>query len=311
MTEDRKPSALVLRDRVGSENEKNFKKDLKDSSVAKEVDIENSLEWKDQQSEVKDPYELGEKLEKGEVKAADMKSGEALKDVGDSANDKGDEIPKRNRTKEEQDEVDKYRLGLGDLVYDNEPGKRFEDRMKKDMGDKLYKERQEKLKFRGKAPMYNKDPQPVENTTADKVQFDKEQTGWNERVGLKEGMVSGKYFDELGKKRIVDFDLKEVIEIKDVKEAEKFQEVSLEGLGNTYTQKVSVNENVVKAMNEHKFYTDGKKVFALKNPVQNLNEAALITKPVVNEQMNKMKHLLGYKPETFTNTDNTKKNRGF
>ena len=145
MTEDRKPSALVLRDRVGSENEKNFKKDLKDSSVSKIVDIENSLEYADQQTEVKDPHELAEKLEKGEVKAGDMKSGEALKDVGDSANDKGDEIPKRNLTKEEQDEVKKYKLNLKDYVFDNEPGKRFEDRMKKDMGEENYKQRQENL----------------------------------------------------------------------------------------------------------------------------------------------------------------------
>jgi hypothetical protein len=79
MTEDRKPSALVLKDRLGVENKKNFKKDLKDSSISKIVDIENALEYNDQQTEVKDPYELGEKLEKGEIKATDAKSGEALK----------------------------------------------------------------------------------------------------------------------------------------------------------------------------------------------------------------------------------------
>ena len=312
MTEDRKPSALVLKDRLGVENKKNFKKDLKDSSISKIVDIENALEYNDQQTEVKDPYELGEKLEKGEIKATDAKSGEALKDVGDSANDAGDEIPKRNMTTEEADEVKKYKLNLKDYVYDNEPGKRFEDRMKADMGDENYKQRQINLEFRGKAPMYNKDPQPIEQTKAKKVQFDKEQTGWNERVGLKEGMVSGKYFDALGKKKIVDFDLKEVVEITDVKEAEKLQKLNLEGLGNTYTSKVSVNENVVKAMNEHKFFTDGTKVFAMKNPVQNLNENEQKTeKRPVNEQFGKMKHLLGYKPDVYMNTDNVKKNRGF
>ena len=147
MTEDRKPSALVLRDRVGSENEKNFKKDLKDSSVSKIVDIENSLEYADQQTEVKYPYELAEKLEKGEKKSADMESGEALKDVGDSANDKGDEIPKRNMTEEEAEEVKKYKLNLKDYVFDNEPGKRFEDRMKKDMGEENYKQRQTNLEI--------------------------------------------------------------------------------------------------------------------------------------------------------------------
>ena len=168
------------------------------------------------------------------------------------------------------------------------------------------------LKFRGKAPMYNKDPQPTAPTTADKVQFDKEQTGWNERVGLKEGMVTGKYFDTLGKKKIVDFDLKEVVEITDVKEAEKLQKLNLEGLGNTYTSKVSVNENVVKAMNEHKFFTDGTKVFAMKNPVQILNENEQKTeKRPVNEQFEKIKHLSNYKPDDYTNTKGTKEKRGF
>lgn len=306
MTEDRKPSALILKDRLGNENEKNFKKDLKDSSVSKIVDIENALEYGDQQTEVKDPYELGQKLEKGEKKSADMESGEALKDVGNSTNDAGDEIPKRNMTEEEDDEVKKYKLNLKDYVYDNKPDKRFEDRMKKDMGEANYKQRQKNLEFRGKAPMYNKDPQPTAPTTADKVQFDKEQTGWNERVGLKEGMVSGKYYNSLGKRSIVDFNLNEVVEL--TASNDNLFEINLEGLGNTYTQKVVVNENVVKAMNEHKFFTDGTKVFAMKNPVQNLNENEQKTeKRPVNEQFNKMKHLLGYKPDDYVNTKNNRR----
>lgn len=307
MTEDRKPSALILRDRVGSENEKNFKMDMKNSSIKDIVDIENELEWKDQQTEIGDnPYELGEKLEKGEIKTTDAKSGEALKNVGNSANDKGDEIPKRNLSKEEQDEVNLYRLGLGDLVYDNEVGERFENRMKKDMGEKLYKQRQDKLAFRGKAPMYNKDPQPVEDTTAKKVQFDKEQTGWNERKGLKETVVSGKYFDALGKKRIIDFNLNEAIQLTAGKQTGLF-EVSLEGLGNIYAHiektngsQLNINENAVNAISKNKFFTDGTKVFVMKNPVQNLNEnEQKDKKPAVNEQMNKMKHLVGYNTNDF------------
>jgi hypothetical protein len=34
-------------------------------------------------------------------------------------------------------------------------------------------------------------------------------------------------------------------------------------------------------------------------------------KQPINEQFNKMKHLLGYKPNDFVNTNNVKKNRGF
>jgi hypothetical protein len=300
MTEDRKPSALVLKDRLGVDNEKNFKKDLQHSGTKEIIDVEKELQWKDQQTDVDDPYKLGEKLEKGEIKATDAKSGEALKNVGDSANDAGDEIPKRNLSKEEQDEVNLYRLGLGDYVYDNEVGKRFEDRMKADMGDKLYELRQKKLEFRGKAPMYNKDPQPIDQTTADKVQFDKEQTGWNERMGLKEGMITGKFKDYLNKRKIIDFNLNEVWELRTAEPTEFLCELNFDGLGNTYTQKVSVNENVVKAMSGNKFYTNGVEVFVLKAPVQNLSESAEKTaKPVVNEQMKKMKHLVGYNTATF------------
>jgi len=64
-------------------------------------------------------------------------------------------------------------------------------------------------------------------------------------------------------------------------------------------------------METHKFYTDGDEIFAIKNPVQNLNESTNNEKPIVNEQYDKMKHLLGYKPQDFVNTKNVKKNRGF
>ena len=315
MTEDRKPSSLVLRDRVGSENEANFKKDLQHSGTKEIIDVEKELQWKDQQTDVpKDPQKLGMDIEK---KSLSVTKGEALKNVGDSTNEKGDEIPKRNLTKEEQDEVNNYRLGLGDYVYDNEVGEKFEDRMKADMGEELYKQRQEKLKFRGKAPMYNKEAQPTQATGVDKVQFDKEQSGWNERDGIKESMITGRYHDALGKRRLIDFTLNEVKKITTDMIKESLFELDFTGLGNTYNSKtvdnkVSVNEGVVKAIDTHKFYTDGKKIFAVKNPVQSLTEgASKESKPIVNEQVDKMKHLLGYKPETFTNTINVKKNRGF
>jgi len=315
MSEDRKPSALVLRDRVGSENEVNFKKDLQHSGTKEIIDVEKELQWKDQQTDIgKDPQKLGQDIEKKQIKVT---KGEALKNEGDSDNDKGNELIKRNLSNEEQSEVDNYRLGLGDYVYDNAPSKKYETRMEKDMGKKLYKQRQKKLEFRGKQPMYNKDPQPTTPTTADKVQFDKEQTGWNEREGLKESMITGRYFDALNKRRLIDFTLNEVKLVNDAKSIEPLFELDFTGLGNSYNSKsndnkVSVNEGVVNVISAHKFYTNGKKIFAVKNPVQNLNENEQKgKKPVINEQMNKMKHLLGYKPESFTNTNNVKKNRGF
>jgi hypothetical protein len=316
MAEDRKPSALVLRDRVGSENEKNFKSDLQDSGTKEIIDVEKELQWKDQQTDVgKDPQKLGADIEKKEIKTTDAEGDEALKNVGDSANDKGDEIPKRNFTDDEQHEVDMHRLGLSDTVFDNEPGKRFEDRMKAGMGDAIYKQRQEKLEFRGKAPMYNKDVQPVEDTTSHKVQFNKEQTGWNEREGLKEAMVTGRFNNALNKRHIIDFNLSEVVELKEG--TENLFKLDFTGLGNSYESKtvnkrVSVNESVVRALTTYQFFTDGKEVFAIKNPVQKLNEnEQKDEKPVLNEQVNKMKHLSGYDPNNFVDTKNVKKNRGF
>lgn len=306
MTEDRKPSSLILKDRLGNENVSNFKKDLGQSSIKDIINVEKELQYADQQTEVgKDPQKLGNDIEKTEIKAT---KGEALQNVGNSTNDKGDEIPKRNFTKEEQNEIDMYRLGQQDLVYDNKPDQRFEDRMKADMGEKLYKQRQDKMEFRAKAPMYNKDSQPTEKGV-NSVQFDKEKSMWNEREGLKESIVSGKYSDILNKKRIIDFNLNEV---KEITESNDLFELNLEGLGNTYTNKVNLNENVINAINNYKFYTDGKAVFMQKNKLENLSEGVLKEeKPKINKEFDKMKHLLGYKPSNYTNTNNVKKNRGF
>ncbi len=309
MSEDRKPSALVLKDRLGNENKKNFKSDLQDSGTKEIIDVEKELQWKDQQTDVKDAQKLGQDIEKKEIKVTDAEGEEHLKNVGNSTNDKGDEIPKRNRTTEEQEEIDMYRNGQHSWIYDNEPDKRFEDRMKADMGEDIYKMRQEQLKFKGKAPMYNKDPQPVEDTTSDKVQFNKEQTGWNERIGLKEGVISAKYVDIIGKTKFVDFNLSDVIEVKELTEGAI--SLDLKGLGNIYSNKVQINESISKTIEKWNFYLVDGKVVAYK-PVQNLTESEhKIKKPVINEQFNKMKHLTGYKPNKFVDTKNVKKNRGF
>jgi len=99
----------------------------------------------------------------------------------------------------------------------------------------------------------------------------------------------------------MDFNLNEVLELKATSTRQSgLYEVSLEGLGNTYTQKVSVNEGVVKAINKFKFFTNGTDVFAWKAPVQNLSETEQkAQKPAMNEQMVKMKHLVGYNTNDF------------
>ena len=313
IVEDRKPSALVLKDSLGSDNVKNFKSDMKNSNTGNVIDVEKEMQWKEQQTEVGDnPQKLNQDIEKQVLKNT---KGNALENVGDSANNKGDEVPKRNLTTEEQDEVDMYRLGQQDLVYDNKPSERFEERMKADMGDRLYDQRQKKLEFRGKAPMYNKDPQPIEDTTSDKVQFNKEQTGWNERTGLKESMITGRYKDVLNKNKIIDFMLENVVIVESIDE--NLHKLDFTGLGNSLlsksvNNKVIVNEEVVGVINSHNFYTNGKEVFAIKIAPKLINEGCENNEDNnLNESLVRLKHLSSYKPKNFIDTKNIKKSRGF
>jgi hypothetical protein len=327
MAEDKKTPSMVQGDRLRAENPKNFKKDLQHSGTKEIIDVEKELQWKDQQTDVgDDPQKLGQDIEKKEIKVADMKSNHALKNVGNSTNRPGDEIPKRNLTSDEQAEVDLYRNGQHSLNYDNEPSERFVDRMEADQGE-FFEMGEKQKEFKKDAPMYNKDTQPIEDAELEKVQFDKnvkqkgDDVAWNERMGLGsniklgESMITGRYIDALGKRRLIEFRLNEVLEVKTIDEGMK---LSFDGLGNTYMsktvdKKVVVNEGVVNTINRDKFYTNGKQVFVVQTPAQTLNESdeRKMEMPVVNEQVDKMKHLLGYKPEAYVDTKNVKKNRKF
>jgi len=305
MNEEKRHSSLVNVDRLNKDNAKNFKDDLSHSGTKEIIDVTKELEWKDQQTDVpNDPQKLAKDIEKQHLKNTDK--GVAFKNKGNSANDAGDEITKRNLSDEETSEVDLMRKGLGDFVYDNEPDERYTERMKRDMGEKEYKKREDRLKFQADAPMYNKDTQPVEDGI-EKVQFDKDKSKWNERMGIKETAMTGKYVDELGKTRLFDFSTIDIMEVKHSKN-NAFFNVNLDGLGNTYDSKVQVNKGIAKVINEWSFYTDGKEVFVVKNDTSTLlaeNEQVEKKRPV-NEQMAKMKHLLGYNPKKFTNTKNIK-----
>ena len=265
MNEDRKPGAIVLKDRLGKENQKNFKKDLAHSGTKEIIDTTKELEWKDDQTDVpEDPQKLGKDIEKQQLKNTDK--GTAFKNVGNSANNKGDEIPKRNLTDEEGNEVDLYRKGLGDWNFDNEPDERYMERMKRDMGEEEFKKREARMDFEAEKPMYNKDTQPIDDGIK-KDQFDKNVSKWNDRMGIKEGAaMSGKYVDELGKTRIFDFNMLDVSEMKEIAGSKKgaFFKLNLAGMGNTYDNKVQMLESVEKVLNEWEFYTDGEKVFAMK-----------------------------------------------
>ena len=317
MSEDRKSSSLVMKDRLGAENATNFKKDFANSDTKDIINIEKELQWKDQQTDVPtDPMKLGQDIENTEIKSTDAKGKEYLKNVGNSTNDKGNEIPKRNMTTAEQDEVNLYRKGMHSLNYDSKPDQRFEDRMKADMGDAVYEIREKQMADFGKAPMYNKEAQPTQATKANRTEFDKEKSGWNDSNGLSEAMISGRYHNALNKSHIIDFAINEVMLVKEINES--LFPLDFTGLGNSFNAKtvdykVSVNEGVISVLDAHKFYTNGKVVYAIKNPKQNLSEAKKTSTPApaLNEEMEKMKHLLGYMPNTFVSTDKTKKNRGF
>ena len=328
MSEDRKTPSQIINKRVNDENPKNFKKDLQHSGVKQIIDVENELEWKDQQTDVGDPQKLGADIEKTEIKAADMKSNEALKNVGDSTNRPGDEVPKRNITTKEQEEVDLYRNGQHSLNYDNEPAERFVDRMEADQGE-FFEMGEKQKEFKKDAPMFNKDTQPIEDAEVEKVQFDKnvkqkgDEVAWNERMGvgsnikLKESFISGRYVNAIGESHIIDFKMNEVKGEINEEASQLLFPLNFTGLGNKYEsktvdKKVVVNEAVVGVMESHKFFTNGKVIFAMKNPVQQLTEGEVKEeKPAMNEEQEKMKHLLGYKPEAYVSTKGVKQNRKF
>jgi hypothetical protein len=157
--------------------------------------------------------------------------------------------------------------------------------------------------------MYNKEPQPVDDTTSDKVQFNKEQSGWNERKGLKEmdDSITGRFIDVLGKKRYIDFTLNETKLISSDKLNENYMKIDFTGLGNFYDSKGNLNEDVKRVTETYQFYTNGNQIVAVKSNVQKLHENEQKTKKrPVNEEFNKMKHLLGYNTKDYINTKNNK-----
>ena len=299
MNEDRKPSALVLKDRLGNENEKNFKSDLQHSGTKEIIDVTKQLEYADQQTTVGDnPYKAAEDIER-------KVSERALENQGDSTAD-GKHIPKRNLTTDEAKEVDDYRLGLGDYKFDNEVGEKYEERMKADMGDDFYEKRQRRLEVQANQPMYNKDQQPTETKKEDE-----EDNKFIQNLG-ENTVLTGRYFNEIGKSRMIDFNLNEAKMIGSDSINDNFFKINLNGLGNTYsnklnesTKKLEINENVGNIIETHTFYLNEGVVYYVKNTgVLNENHEIKITN---TSDIDKMKHLLGYKPSEFINTKGIKR----
>jgi hypothetical protein len=236
---------------------------------------------------------------RSEVKKADP---DAFKNVGNSTNEKGDEIPKRNHTDEEIDEIDIMRKGQQSLKYDTDPGKRFKDRMEKDMGERMTKIREKQLDVDANMPMYNKDTQPVSDGDK-KAQYKKEKSDWNKNVAsIKETMMTGKYSDDVGKNKFVNFYLHEVSESEEIRDG--WKKLNIDGLGNISTNRFELNEGVDFLLKEYDYYLSENKVYSVRK--KQLSEEGGLS-----ESLNKMKHLLSYNPNEFIRTDRVKKGRGF
>lgn len=291
MMEDRKSNSQIINDRVTAQNPKNFKSDMKNSGTKDIIKLDNFLQTKDDITEIGDnPHKGTEELEKNELSKT---KGEGFKNVGNSGNEKGNEIPKRNMTTEEQHEVDLYREGLGDYIYEN-PSKQFEDRMKTDMGERDYKLRQERINAKKDMPLYSKGEQPTNKKESDPKYND----------NLAETFVTGRYKDSIGRSHIIDFMIKESVVTDSINES--WSKIQLDGLGNTYVNKIKadesklgINESIVDLINNTGFYIDNdKKIYSVKN-IKLLNESN--NKHIIQEsnEVKKMKNLLGYRTSKY------------
>jgi hypothetical protein len=286
MNEDRKTPSMLNLDKVKRETAALTSKDMAQADALKQTKVypePKDFYIEQDVDKVQKDAKSGEEIEK-EMLAKIQPKDEALHNNGDSTSG-NNSIPKRNLTKAEMLELAMNRgKGIHNFVADNKPADKFEERMKKDMGEDMYKLRQDKMKFDAKAPMYNKDTQPTESGE-DKEQFDKNKHGFNEAF-------SGKYSDDFGKLRIVEFQLADVKEVASVEGGHK---LTVDGMGNKYTQKVNESLNFKDITSKYDFYLVEGAVVKTPAKVEEV-------KQVVNEAFEKMKHLMNYNSNEFVNT---------
>lgn len=287
LKENRRPSALIQLDRIKEKNQANFKSD-----VRKIDDIEMA---KDQYTEIdyEDSKKLGQEIEKEVLKKT---KGESFKNVGNSTNKKGDEIPKRNQTDDEIDEIDKIRDGMHTIAYDSKPDERFEERMKADMGDDLYNKRQKRLEAQTDQPMYNKDTQPVSNGD-NKKQYNKYMKN------IKESLICGKYKNDFNKTVFVNFELGKAKIVESV-DLDCFKPINIEGMGNFRTNKFEVNESAVTTLKNKSFYIneETKEIVFMEKGKQKLIKESKETLQKRKQDFDKMKKLFDYDPSKYIDT---------
>lgn len=287
LKENRRPSALIQLDRLKEKNQANFKSD-----VRKIDDIEMA---KDQYTDIdyEDSKNLGQEIEKEVLKKT---KGESFKNVGNSTNKKGDEIPKRNQTDDEIDEIDKIRDGMHTIAYDSKPDERFEEKMKADMGDDLYNKRQKRLEAQTDEPMYNKDTQPVSDGD-NKKQYNKYMKN------IKESLITGKYKNDFNKTVFVNFELGKAKIVESV-DLDSFKLINIEGMGNFRTNKFEVNESAVTTLKNKSFYIneETKEIVSMEKGKQKLIKESKETLQKRNQDFDKMKKLFNYDPSKYIDT---------
>lgn len=216
LEEEKRHSAMVLRDRLAKENEKNFKNDLK---INKEIS-----------DAVKDA-----------TKKEDGGKPKTLADLEKEQMSREFKPVKFDQKEDFTSEYDKITKGMEDLDYDVEPSDKFTERVKNEMGEEIYDKGRERVKLKSEQPLYNKDTQPVEDTKDYKKKFEESYK------------VSGKYTDQFNKTKIVDFRLDESVFSDNVSSLIK---LNFSGIGNTYSNKGELNESVKNILDQYEFYYD-------------------------------------------------------
>jgi hypothetical protein len=297
MNEERMSNSMLNLQKIQKETASIATKQMADADALKQAKVyPNPDEFYIEQDKDKiQEFKTGEELEKEAL--AKMEELKALENVGDSTG--GDSTsgnnaaPKRNLTKEE-----KLRLamdrgdGMHNIVYDNKPSEKFEKRLQKDMGEDQYKLRQEKINYREDMPSYNKDTQPV-MTGEVKAQDTKFKKGYNEAF-------TGKYTNDYGKSKLVEFQLEDTEEVTSINEGSFL--LTLEGLGNKYTQKINESKIFGDVVKDYDFYLSESKVIMIKRDPNGVPPAPTEPELISETIMDKMNHLIGYSTNEFVNT---------
>lgn len=221
LNEDRKTSSIINKEKIGRENEANFKSDLKNNNINQIVSGFDNMTLK-------------------AIEATDEKSHQDIED--EQVKKMKDFKPvKHENTDEYNKKIQMVRgYGMQDLKYDIEPTEMFKGRAKEDMGEDLYELGQEKIELEKNRPMYNKDTIPTSTEKEFKSKIAESIT------------VTGKY--RIGRENhIINFDISD-IELRESIDLNDHALINLDGIGNIYNNRATLIESVEKEISDYNFY---------------------------------------------------------